>query len=471
MFKSESGSKSSERPRRVQSTSLIDEEEICGRVGERNELLSKLLCESSEQQKGLHIISIVGMGGIGKTTLAQLACNHVEVKRKFDKLLWVCVSDPCIPSSNLGEFQSLLKLISESITGKRFLLVLDDVWDGDCIKWEPFYLFLKNGLHGSKILVTTRKKSVASMMGSTDTDIITVMELAEKECWSLFKRLAFFGPSINDCEKLEQIGRIIAGKFKGLPLAAKTIGSLMRSKQIEEEWERILNSDLWRVEEMEKGVLSSLLLSYNDLPSKVKICFSYCAVFPKNYNIKKDELITLWMAQGYLSAEQNKEMETIGEEYFSILASRSFFQEFEKSYDNRIIECKMHDMVHDFARFVSQNECFSMEINGSEEPNTINSLDEKVRHLMLIIGREASFRVPICKVKRIRSLLIDNSRTSCSYFNGEILEELFRESTSLRALDFWGSYDVSPFWTLKIPRNIENLVHLRYLNVADRPIR
>ncbi|XP_024039133.1 putative disease resistance protein RGA3 [Citrus clementina] len=282
MFKSESGSKSSERPRRVQSTSLIDEEEICGRVGERNELLSKLLCESSEQQKGLHIISIVGMGGIGKTTLAQLACNHVEVKRKFDKLLWVCVSDPCeqfriakaiaealgIPSSNLGEFQSLLKLISESITGKRFLLVLDDVWDGDCIKWEPFYLCLKNGLHGSKILVTTRKKSVASMMGSTDTDIITVMELAEEECCSLFKRLAFFGPSINDCEKLEQIGRRIAGKFKGLPLAAKTIGSLMRSKQIEEEWERILNSDLWRVEEMEKGVLSSLLLSYNDLPSK-----------------------------------------------------------------------------------------------------------------------------------------------------------------------------------------------------------
>ncbi|KAH9684966.1 hypothetical protein KPL70_013757 [Citrus sinensis] len=471
-----SGNKSSERPRRVQSTSLIDEEEICGRVGERNELLSKLLCESSEQQKGLHIISIVGMGGIGKTTLAQLACNHVEVKRKFDKLLWVCVSDPFeqfrvakaiaealgIPSSNLGEFQSLLKLISESITGKRFLLVLDDVWDGDCIKWEPFYLCLKNGLHGSKILVTTRKKSVASMMGSTDTDIITVMELTEEECWSLFKRLAFFGPSINDCEKLEQIGRRIAGKFKGLPLAAKTIGSLMRSKQIEEEWERISNSDLWRVEEMEKGVLSSLLLSYNDLPSKVKICFSYCAVFPKNYNIKKDELLTLWMAQGYLSAKQNKEMETIGEEYFSILASRSFFQEFEKSYDNRIIECKMHDIVHDFARFVSQNECFSMEINGSEEPNTINSLDEKVRHLMLIIGREASFRVPICRVKRIRSLLIDNSRTSCSYFNGEILEELFRESTSLRALDFWGSYDN----IRKLPETLCELYNLEKLYIT-----
>ena len=136
-----SGNKSSERPRRVQSTSLIDEEEICGRVGERNELLSMLLCESSEQQKGLHIISIVGMGGIGKTTLAQLACNHVEVKREFHKILWACVSETFDEfriakamlealtgsTSNLDALQSLLISIDESIAGKRFLLVLDDV--------------------------------------------------------------------------------------------------------------------------------------------------------------------------------------------------------------------------------------------------------------------------------------------------------------------------------------------------------
>ncbi|KAH9750803.1 hypothetical protein KPL71_014018 [Citrus sinensis] len=358
-----SGNKSSERPRRVQSTFLIDEEEICGRVGERNELLSKLLCESSEQQKGLHIISIVGMGGIGKTTLAQLACNHDEVKRKFDKILWVCVSETFEEfrvakaivevldgrESHLAEFHSLLQHIYESIAGKSFLLVLDDVWDGNYLKWEPFYRCLKNGLHGSKILVTTRKGSVASMMGSID--IISVKELAEEECWLLFNKIAFFDRSIEEREKLEQIGQRIAGKCKGLPLAAKTIGSLMRSKQTEEEWKRILNSDLWKVEEIEKDVLSSLLLSYNDLPSRVKRCFSYCAVFPKDYNIEKDKLITLWMAQGYLSAEEDEEMETVGEEYFGILASRSFFQEFKKSYDNRIIECKMHDMVHDFARF------------------------------------------------------------------------------------------------------------------------
>ncbi|KAL9448530.1 hypothetical protein AB3S75_015924 [Citrus x aurantiifolia] len=244
----------------------------------------------------------------------------------------------------------------------------------------------------------------------------------------------------------------------------------MRSKQTEEEWKRILNSDLWKVEEIEKDVLSSLLLSYNDLPSRVKRCFSYCAVFPKDYDIKKDKLITLWMAQGYLSAEQDEEMETVGEEYFGILASRSFFQEFKKSYDNRIIACKMHDMVHDFARFVSQNECFSMAINGSEEPNATNSLDEKVCHLMLIFSIGASFPVSTSRVKRMRSLLINDSGSDHSSLNGEILEELFRELTSLRALDFGEPYDTNFSLTLEIPRNIEKLVHLRYLNLSFQKI-
>ncbi|KAH9750771.1 hypothetical protein KPL71_014007 [Citrus sinensis] len=463
-----SGNKSGERPRRVQSTSLIDEEEICGRVGEKNELISKLLYESSEQQKGLHIISIVGMGGIGKTTLAQLACNHDEVKRKFDKILWVCVSETFEEfrvakaivealdgrESHLGEFQSLLKHIYESIAGKSFLLVLDDVWDGNYLKWEPFYRCLKNGLHGSKILVTTRKGSVASMMGSTD--IISVKELAEEECWLLFNKIAFFDRSIEEREKLEQIGQRIAGKCKGLPLAAKTIGSLMHSKQTEEEWKRILNSDLWKVEEIEKDVLSSLLLSYNDLPSRVKRCFSYCVVFPKDYDIKKDELITLWMAQGYLSAEQNEEMETVGEEYFGILASRSFFQEFRKSYDNRIIACKMHDMVHDFARFVSQNECFSMAINGSEEPNATNSLAEKVRHLMLISSKGASLPVSTLRVKRMRTLLINDSRSDHSLLNG------IGRLTGLRTLDEFhvsggGGVDGRKACRLESLKNLEHL--------------
>ncbi|KAH9751836.1 Integrase catalytic domain-containing protein [Citrus sinensis] len=277
-------------------------------VDEKNELLSKLLCESSEQQKGLHVISLIGLGGID---------TFEEIR-----------------------------------VAKAIIEGLDDVWDGDYNKWEPFFPCLKHGLHGSKILVTTRNDSVARMMGSTN--IIFIEQLTEEECWSLFKRLAFFGRSFEDCERLEPIGRKIARKCKGMPLAAKVIGNLLRSKSTIKDWQRILDSEMWKVKEIGKGLLTPLLLSYNDLSSNsmVKRCFSYCAVFPKDYNMYKEELISLWMAQGYLNAEEYEEMEIIGEECFNILAARSFFQEFEKNDDDDIMRCKMHDIVHDFAQFL-----------------------------------------------------------------------------------------------------------------------
>ncbi|XP_024039244.1 putative disease resistance protein RGA3 [Citrus clementina] len=426
------------KPERVRTTSLIDEGEVCGRVDEKNELLSKLLCESSEQQKGLHVISLVGLGGIGKTTLAQLAYNNDEVKRNFEKVIWVCVSDTFEEirvakaiieglgesAPSLSEFQSLTSHIHRSIEGKKFFLVLDDVWDGSYNKWEPFFLCLKNGLQGSKILVTTRNESVARMMGSTN--IIFIKQLAEEECWSLFKRLAFSSRSFEDCEKLEPIGRKIACKCKGLPLAAKVIGNLLRSKITVKEWQRILDSEMWKVQEIGQDLLAPLLLSYNDLPSNsmVKRCFSYCAVFPKDYNMDKEELINLWMAQGYLNAEEDEEMEMIGEECFNILAARSFFQEFEKNDDDDIMSCKMHDIVHDFAQFVSSKECLWLEINGTKE-SVINSFGDKVRHLGLNFEGGASFPMSIRGLDRLRTLLIYERSDFYLSLSSSILSELF----------------------------------------------
>ncbi|KAH9751734.1 hypothetical protein KPL71_014410 [Citrus sinensis] len=431
------------KPERVGTTSLVDEGEVCGRVDEKNELC-KLLCESSEQQQGFHVISLVGLGGIGKTTLAQLAYNNNDVKRNFEKVIWVCVSDTFEEirvakaiieglgesTPSLSEFQSLTSHIHRSIEGKKFFLILDDVWDGNYNKWEPFFLSLKNGRQGSKILVTTRNESVARMMGSTN--VMFIEQLAEEECWSLFKRLAFSGRSFEDCEKLEPIGRKIARKCKGLPLAAKVIGNLLRSKITVKEWQRILESEMWKVEEIGQGLLAPLLLSYNDLPSNymVKRCFSYCAVFPKDYNMYKEELISLWMAQGYLNADEDEEMEMIGEEYFNILATRSFFQEFEKYYDDDDIRsCKMHDIVHDFAQFVSSKEC----INDTKE-SVINSFGDKVRHLGLKFVEDASFPMSIHRLNRLRTLLIYDESPYNRPLSSSILSELFSKLACLRAL-------------------------------------
>ncbi|XP_031263375.1 putative disease resistance protein RGA3 [Pistacia vera] len=461
---------------RVHSTSFVDVSDIDGRVEDKNTLVRKL-CDNSEQH--LPIISIVGMGGIGKTTLAQFAYNDNEVINSFDCRMWICVSEPFDEyriakaviealedsASNLRELNSLLEHINRSIMGKKFLLILDDVWNEDYKKWEPLYHCLKNGLHGSKILITTRKESVTRMMGSSD--IINVDELPEEECWLLFRRLAFFGMSQAECKKFEDIGRQILSKCKGLPLAVKTIGSLLRFKKHKEQWENILNSELWKLEKFEEDIFRPLLLSYNDLPSMIKRCFVYCVVFPKDHIIEKDYLIKLWMAQGYLKKEENKVMEIVGEEYFDYLASRSFFQEFEIDDDNNIITCKMHDLVHDFAQFLSKNECMSIEVDGLKDPIINSSYHEQVCHLMVTILRESSFPDPIFSLRRIRSFLY-NSEGSSYPLAPNILPKLFGGLTCLKALTIGGLGETV---IQDIPKEIGKLIHLRYVNLRALIVR
>ncbi|KAL9450508.1 hypothetical protein AB3S75_012275 [Citrus x aurantiifolia] len=467
---------------RVPSISSIDESEIFGREEEKNELVDRLLCEGSKEQKGPSIISLVGMGGIGKTTLAQFAYNNGDVERNFEKRTWVCVSEPfdefriaraiiesLKPGSakDLVEFQSLMQHIQECVAGKKFLLVLDDVWNEDYYKWEPLYKCLKNSLHGSKILITTRKETVARIIGSSH--VISVNVLSEMECWSVFQSLAISGKTIGKRENLEKIGREIVKKCKGLPLAAKTIASLLRSKNTEKEWQNILESEIWELEAIEKGLLAPLLLSYKELPSKVKRCFSYCAVFPKDYEIQKHKLIELWMAQGYLSEKGAKEMEDIGEEYFNILASCSFFQDFDKGDDGEISNCKMHDIVHDFAQYLCSNECLTVEIHSGEEL-AISSFGEKKIHLLLTLRRGASVPISIwgnvTGLRGLRSLLVKSDEYSWS---SEVLPQLFDKLTCLRTLKL----KVCEPWLCKnfikeIPTNIEKLLHLKYLNLEGQ---
>ncbi|KAH9751253.1 hypothetical protein KPL71_014218 [Citrus sinensis] len=223
----------------------------------------------------------------------------------------------------------------------------------------------------------------------------------------------------------------------------------------------ILDIEMGKLNELENDPLAPLLLSYNDFPPMIKLCFLYCAVFPKDYNIEKDELIKLWMAQGYIRPIGNKEMEVIGQEYFDYLATRSFFQKFDKDDEDNVTRCKMSDAVHDFAQFLTKHEYFSIEADGSEESLTKTSL-EKFRHSILVLGRRASFPVSIFKAKKLRSLLI-HSEFEVSF---HVLQGLFDYLTCLRALKITGKVSWGQNSIYAIPKEKEKLVHLRYLKLS-----
>ncbi|XP_022721419.1 putative disease resistance protein RGA3 isoform X2 [Durio zibethinus] len=467
-----------EEPERQITSSFIDEEEVYGRCQEKTILVNMLVGENSNGGgSSLQIISLVGMGGIGKTTLAQLVYNHNEVECYFDKRIWICVSDPFdeirIAKEILEAFKGeavnlvgknyILQQIRSHVLGKKILLVLDDVWTEDATKWEQLKISLKYCSHGSRVLITTRKERVAIIMGTTTAKVFSLHALSQEECWSLLSHRAFHGRTRDECDNLADIGRKIAEKCQGLPLAAKILGGLLRFKRTREQWQSILDSEIWSLEEAERDLFPPLFLSYYELPWALKQCFSYCSVFPKDKILNKDELIKLWMAQDYLKGVQCEEMETVGEEYFDELMMRSFFHDFKRSeLHSGIKEFKMHDIVHDFAQLLMEAECLMLLNDGFEE----QSIDffEKARHVTLI-RKEAVPIVPqIYHLKKLRSLLIDSSNHDTSSLSTS-LPVLFDQLTCLRTLDLSNSLFGNSIEEL--PDQTGNLVHLRYLNLKQ----
>ncbi|XP_048325565.2 disease resistance protein RGA2-like [Ziziphus jujuba] len=459
-----------------ETISIVDESQVYGLDGPKNVLIEKLLSESSEGRPGGGksvpvIIPIVGMGGIGKTTLAQLAFNDEKIKTHFSERMWACVSDPfdeikvakaIIESlkgshQNLETLEALFQRIRESIEGKKFLLVLDDVWSDDRDKWEKFIQLLRLGAVGSRVLVTTRKVEVATMMGAA-AEMITLQLLSDEYCWSIFSGLAFRGRNSEECKQLERVGRQIASKCKGLPLVAKSLGSLMCSKVTENEWEDVLSSRFWELKDEQTKTFAPFFLSYYDLSPRVRRCFSYCSLFPKDYNFDAAELIEMWMSQGYLSGSQNPEEE--GKKCFQSLTMRSFFQDFRIDFDQTIIGCKMHDILHDFAQFLTRNECFTMRVEVDMEKTEPPSV-EKIRHSWLALAPNFP-KIPtsIFDQSSLRSLFIQcTSDTSLDDKNMVFFHQNFRYLKHLRTLGLISSK------ITKVPEQIGRLIHLRYLNL------
>ncbi|XXG50596.1 hypothetical protein AAC387_Pa02g4575 [Persea americana] len=319
---------------RSQTSAFVDESIVFGRVEDREGIVHLFRSDQSRAENGVMVVPIVGMGGLGKTTLAQLVYNDERIERHFELRAWDCASEDfdliritrAILESLTGSAYHLMNLdrlqvaLAKKLEGKRFLLVVDNVWNVSSSDSDELRAPLMVGARGSGILVTTRSQIVSSIMGTVLPHFL--QGLSDVDCWSLFEQRVFLQGNSNAHPNLAVIGKEIVKKCKGLLLAVKTLAGLLFSKLDEEEWIAILKSDIWDLPEERNGVLPTLRLSYHHLPSHLKQCYAFCSIFCKGHNFKEDVLVLLWMAEGFVQPKGNKQMEDIGSEYLADLVSR-----------------------------------------------------------------------------------------------------------------------------------------------------
>ncbi|XP_062083027.1 putative disease resistance protein RGA4 [Humulus lupulus] len=449
-----------------QTGSVISQPHVYGREEDKERAVGFLI-NDAVNCSGTSVYCIVGLGGMGKTTLAQWVFNDERVSNHFELRMWVCVSEEfdvrrlikAIIESGTGkacealEMDPLQKQLQNMLRRKRFLIVLDDVWNEDHEEWDKLRYVMECGSNGASVVVTTRLKKVASIMGTVAMHGLT--GLSDDDCWLLFKQRAF-GSQREEQPNLIEIGKEIVKKCKGVPLAAKALGGLMCFKSEEEEWLSVMRSELWNLPEDKTSILPALRLSYLHLPVEHRRCFSYCAIFPKDYRIIKTQLIYLWMANGLISSKPELEVEDVGNEIFSELYWRSFFQDVEDDFRNDYFY-KIHDLFHDLAQSIMGDKCRTMEVN--DDTLAIN-LPKRVRHLSCTSSSQFRRTVNIPSTQSLRTFMVltypSKSYSTVQYDN-------IRNLHSLRVFD--GGYGTPHLSSL-----VSNLKHLRYLNLSRSTI-
>jgi hypothetical protein len=410
----------------------------------------------------LMVLPIVGMGGLGKTTFVQLIYNDPAIQNHFELRRWCCVSDDfdvCNIANTIcrrtgTDREKALQDLQKEISGKRYLIVLDDVWNRDADKWGKLSTCLKQGGTGSVVLTTTRNAEVAQTMTIGTVEAYNLEMLGEKYMKEIIQSRAF-SLQTPSSDELDDILDKIVQRCAGSPLAAKAFGSMLSTKTTMNEWKDILAKSSICNERTE--IFPVLKLSYDDLPPHMKQCFAFCAIFPKDYEIDVDNLIRLWVAHDFIPLEEEDHPETVAEEIFQQLAWRSFFQEvkqipakgYQKSQGmlNNRTTCKIHDLMHDIALAVLGKDCLTV----TDRPNDKKFLSGPVRHFFLS-----------CRVGTLLDNVLKKQHSTLQTLfctDVDFLSHLFQYN-SVRALH--------------LPRNTIHQVtsrhlqsqHLRYLNLS-----
>ncbi|CAL4910052.1 unnamed protein product [Urochloa decumbens] len=478
---------------RESSSEIINHKKIAekSRAKEKEEVVKALHHQASNVN--LTIFAIVGMGGLGKTTLAQLVYNDPDIQKHFQLRLWVCVSDNFDVDSlaksiveeakkngyQVDENSALDKQLQSAVSGKRYLLVLDDVWNRDeAHKWEKLKSYLEHGGSGSSVLTTTRDQAVAQLMMGTTEGAYKLRNLGDDFLAEIIKARAFSSKQEKDWprDQVNMVGDFVK-RCAGSPLAATALGSVLSTKTTVREWKDLLRRK--KICDEKNGILPVLKLSYNCLPSHMRQCFAFCAMFPKDYEIDVEMLIQLWMANGFIPEEQGEEHPEIsGKNIFIELASRSFFQDVKGVPFEFIdivvprVTCKIHDLMHDVALDSMGKECAAIATEQSKSEDFLHS----ARHLLLsdhkpeiVLNASREKGSPVIQTLLCEEYIYGDLQHLSKYMSARALRIKTERALFLkpRCLHHLRYLDLSRSDIKSLPEDISILYHLQTLNLSD----
>lgn len=461
---------------------FIRDQGLIGRDKDKEKVIESLL--DTNIKENVSILPIVGMGGIGKTTLAEHVFKDKRIQRNFDLKIWVCVCnnfDAKVIVEKILEsalknkpkrvpMDILVDHLRQEVLIKKFFLVLDDMWNEDFDKWFELKNLLMDGVVGSRILITTRSEKVSEIIHPKQPPF-TLKGLEDNKSWDLFRNIAFKNGQEPENLSDVEIAKKVVERCGGVPLALGVMGRVLYAKRLERECFEFTDSEFSKISQND-DIIPTLKLSYDMLPSNLKHCFAYCGLFPKGFVFDVSTLISLWIAQGFVESQENRCLEDIGYNYFKDLLSRSFFHEVELDEFDIIIQCKMHNLMHELALSVAAG----LVISDHEKEN----FNRNTLHLANYSSTMPSL---LYKANMIRTFLCPGVN---KYFSGKInCKAIFSSFKFLRVLDlrnrklkhlsgFIGKLKYLRYLDLshnneivKLPNSITRLLKLEILRLSD----